>query len=68
VRWQDYRAAHHKKKYVLDLRDQILLGRSPAAGVTGVDAVREGTFLSPSFSALFSISIEPLKYADGLRV
>ena len=35
------------------------------ARVTGVDALREETFLSPSFSALFSISIEPLKYAPS---
>jgi hypothetical protein len=35
----------------------------PAAGEAVADAVRENTFLSPSFSSFFSISIELLKYA-----
>src|SRR5216683_4412580 len=43
----------------------MLFGSAPAAGVAGADAVGENTFLSPSFSVLFSISIEPLKYAPS---
>src|SRR5713101_6362634 len=39
----------------------MLLGPAPVAA----DAVREETFLSASFSMLFSISIEPLKYAPS---
>ena len=38
---------------------------APAAGVAGADAVREHRFFPPSFSALFSILIEPLKHAPS---